>query len=888
MGIVRAIQKGEADPSDFNKDAQDAAKKMKKSSVKKYAKTKHKGLPNKKVNERAWTPAQEKAVKELDKKFYKLIGKKGIEPYSYEASQMWTSGGFRKEMRKIFGKDVKESLTPAEIKKERELFNKTGELPPRLKKIADDYDKERKAFFQKMKKKFKGNVKGDVEDIVVPGLEWMSKLGEAADRDYKAEYKKFQSSTKAKKYRAELNKYNRQKGTYGNGDGKDASHKGGKIVGFEAESKNRGRAEKSRLKKEINDYVGSVIDETINENPAAIAAAQRMVVQSKGKKISVNTARNSRYKDKDPAAHKKAKSLFSRLLDKFRKKNESINEGGMELKKLEDAIKMFKKKIEKQGRVTNARDEEHLERLMKVYNDMGGRKIKENSESLNWLQEKCWKGYEKKGMKTMFGKRYPNCVKKKKSESVNEVSDKQKRKIYKKAFGKEYDDPKRKQAPLPLDIAYKVALNRLKKKKKSESVNEAKYKGYDYKRQKRKDGLSLIVPALRKTFSNMKDLKKYIDKHGKMESVNEFKTIYNKNKAAMKIRSLQRNKDAKIYKVDKKRTKYQGKDLIVYNLFTKNKNHSTNQNPYGLDMMKGAYLIPVEEGINEFHHNHISDSEKFKVYNSLKKGDIVSIKYDSSIAKGSKFHPFLVTKGKTKLMKGKIERIIMVPAGGSKAKRYLYNRNGRISLALGDMAASIIDMKKGKVNESVNESKELTKIDTMLKNQIKKIGKEDKKAGMELMKLYKKHWVEFSINAKKHMNEGTCGYGVDGKLGEEPAGPHLMKKIKKIRKNKKDVNEARLDPKQLLQQLGGNRFIAMTGAKNLAVDKAKNTLHMKIGRNSKGVSHLRIKLTGADLYDMEFLQVRAGNVKVKAKETGLYADQLRKMFTKHTGMYTSL
>jgi hypothetical protein len=70
------------------------------------------------------------------------------------------------------------------------------------------------------------------------------------ERDYKAEYKKFQSSAKSKKYRAELNKYNRKKGTYGNGDGKDASHKGGKIVGFESQSKNRGRAEKSRLKKE--------------------------------------------------------------------------------------------------------------------------------------------------------------------------------------------------------------------------------------------------------------------------------------------------------------------------------------------------------------------------------------------------------------------------------------------------------------------------------------------------------------------------------------------------------------------------------------------------------------------------------------------------------------
>ena len=67
-------------------------------------------------------------------------------------------------------------------------------------------------------------------------------------RDYKAEYKKFQSSPERIKYRAELVKYNREKGTYGNGDGKDASHKNGKIVGFEKEGKNRGRAEASRLK----------------------------------------------------------------------------------------------------------------------------------------------------------------------------------------------------------------------------------------------------------------------------------------------------------------------------------------------------------------------------------------------------------------------------------------------------------------------------------------------------------------------------------------------------------------------------------------------------------------------------------------------------------------
>ena len=40
------------------------------------------------------------------------------------------------------------------------------------------------------------------------------------------------------------------------------------------------------------------------------------------------------------------------------------------------------------------------------------------------LGEKCWPGYEKKGMKTMFGKRYPNCVKKTKKEEVEHIDEK--------------------------------------------------------------------------------------------------------------------------------------------------------------------------------------------------------------------------------------------------------------------------------------------------------------------------------------------------------------------------------------------------------------------------------------------------------------------------------
>ena len=40
----------------------------------------------------------------------------------------------------------------------------------------------------------------------------------------------------------------------------------------------------------------------------------------------------------------------------------------------------------------------------------------EKSDWRQELDEKCWPGYEKKGMKTMFGKRYPNCVKKSKKK----------------------------------------------------------------------------------------------------------------------------------------------------------------------------------------------------------------------------------------------------------------------------------------------------------------------------------------------------------------------------------------------------------------------------------------------------------------------------------------
>ena len=69
----------------------------------------------------------------------------------------------------------------------------------------------------------------------------------------------------------------------------------------------------------------------------------------------------------------------------------------------------------------NAKDPETKQRLKRAFDYIKDEKerskektIKLQNQNESELTEKCWPGYTQKGMKTMFGKRYPNCVKKKK------------------------------------------------------------------------------------------------------------------------------------------------------------------------------------------------------------------------------------------------------------------------------------------------------------------------------------------------------------------------------------------------------------------------------------------------------------------------------------------
>lgn len=90
----------------------------------------------------------------------------------------------------------------------------------------------------------------------------------------------------------------------------------------------------------------------------------------------------------------------------------------------------------------------------------------------------------------------------------------------------------------------------------------------------------------------------------------------------------------------------------------------------------------------------------------------------------------------------------------------------------------------------------------------------------------------------------------------------------------------------ILSQLGGRRFMAMTGARNLvAIDSG---LTMKVGRNDKGVTHVTITLTPADEYDMRFQRVWGTKVTEKGGYEGIYCDMLQSLFTEGTGLDTHL
>lgn len=93
--------------------------------------------------------------------------------------------------------------------------------------------------------------------------------------------------------------------------------------------------------------------------------------------------------------------------------------------------------------------------------------------------------------------------------------------------------------------------------------------------------------------------------------------------------------------------------------------------------------------------------------------------------------------------------------------------------------------------------------------------------------------------------------------------------------------------KTILDQMGGNRFAVMTGSKQFVA--LQNGLKMKLTRNKANAQYLTITLNAMDTYDMQFFSIDKNfNIKIKQNVEGIYNDQLQRIFTQVTGLYTRL
>jgi len=97
----------------------------------------------------------------------------------------------------------------------------------------------------------------------------------------------------------------------------------------------------------------------------------------------------------------------------------------------------------------------------------------------------------------------------------------------------------------------------------------------------------------------------------------------------------------------------------------------------------------------------------------------------------------------------------------------------------------------------------------------------------------------------------------------------------------------------IMNQLGGRKFVAMTGAKDHVA--LESGVRFKIGRNATSCNTVSIEYDASrDLYNMVFEKVSISKKtfdvsrKLIKRVDGVFCDQMQAIFTEVTGMYTSL
>ena len=154
------------------------------------------------------------------------------------------------------------------------------------------------------------------------------------------------------------------------------------------------------------------------------------------------------------------------------------------------------------------------------------------------------------------------------------------------------------------------------------------------------------------------------------------------------------------------------------------------------EKLKGLYANIEHGDMNEeldLDEMKMDDPKLVKAFDKMKKGDTIKLKTSSTISQGKDFVDYVV-KSKNVVNKGRVEKITLVTKGNEKAvKKFLYKRDGKVTFAIGDMGASIDDIKEGTwaLPDSPKAKAELKK----LMSKPIKLGKEGDEASDKLYAL---------------------------------------------------------------------------------------------------------------------------------------------------------
>lgn len=93
---------------------------------------------------------------------------------------------------------------------------------------------------------------------------------------------------------------------------------------------------------------------------------------------------------------------------------------------------------------------------------------------------------------------------------------------------------------------------------------------------------------------------------------------------------------------------------------------------------------------------------------------------------------------------------------------------------------------------------------------------------------------------------------------------------------------------EILRQLGGNKFLAMTGARNLACDNNSMSFQLSQNMTRDRISHVKITLNAMDTYDIEYFNIRGTNIKKVDTFECAYCDMLVDVVSERVGLAFSL